>query len=341
MLWIGDSGGTAFARPLPVATSIRVGTSGWNYAHWRGRFYPRSLQTARWLEYLSALLPTVEVNGTFYSLTRPAACDAWREAVPDGFVFAVKGSRYITHMLKLRNFRSPLANFFSSGILRLGRSLGPILWQLPPQLPFDRGRAEAFLAALPDDVRGAERWARRHDARTTGRAALTAPDGRDLPLRHAFEVRHASWLTEEAVETLARHDAALVAADTAGRHPFSLVRTSRSLAYVRLHGARRLYEGAYTREELEGWAARSREWAAGGADVFVYFDNDRDAQAAHDALALQARVRGEALPKTKEAPDRPARRRPPEHFGFRRRSARQTGRAVSPRARPSSGSRRS
>jgi len=317
---------------------IRVGTSGWIYPHWRGRFYPK-LPEKRWLAYLAERLPTVEINGTFYSLTRPSACEAWRAAVPEEFVFAVKGSRYITHMLKLRNFAAPLANFFASGILRLGKTLGPILWQLPPQLRFDRARTEAFLAALPEDVRGAERRARRHDSRTTGRAALTAPDGRDRPIRYAFEVRHESWLSAEALETLSKHDAALVAADTAGKHPFSLIRTSRRLAYVRLHGSRRLYEGAYTANELDEWAARCREWASQGAEVFVYFDNDRDAQAAHDAIALQTRIDGTVTPAHATEPEeRRKPRRPPPHFGFRRRPA-QPGNTSSPRARRSSGRR--
>jgi uncharacterized protein YecE (DUF72 family) len=336
----GNSG-IAFARSGTVAPRIRVGTSGWIYPHWRGRFYPKDLPEKRWLSYLAERLPTVEVNGTFYSLTRPTACEVWRAAVSEDFVFAVKGSRYITHMLKLRNFEKPLANFFASGILRLGRSLGPILWQLPPQLRFDRARAEPFLAALPRDVRGAERWARRHDERTTGRAALTALDGRDSPLRYAFEIRHESWLSDEALETLSKHDAALVAADTAGKHPFSLLRTSRRLAYVRLHGARRLYEGAYTGGELDEWAARCREWAAQGADVFVYFDNDRDAQAAHDAIALQERIDRGLAPDRVEKRAVPLRRnprRPAPHFGFRRGPA-QEGKTSSPRARRSSGSR--
>jgi uncharacterized protein YecE (DUF72 family) len=323
-----------------VASQIRVGTSGWIYPHWRDRFYPKGLSEKRWLSYLAERLPTVEVNGTFYSLTRPSACEAWRAAVPEDFVFAVKGSRYITHMLKLRNFAAPLANFFASGILRLGKTLGPILWQLPPQLPFDRARAEPFLGALPRDVRGAERWARRHDQRTTGRAALTAPDGRDHPLLHAFEVRHESWLGDDALDTMSKHDVALVAADTAGKHPFSLRRTSRRLAYVRLHGARRLYEGAYTGSELDEWAARCRAWAEEGADVFVYFDNDRDAQAAHDAIALRERIDGHIGAARVDRGDFPQRRprRPPPHFGFRERPG-QPGKASSPRARRSSGSR--
>ena len=301
-----------------MAAPIRVGTSGWIYDHWKERFYPRGLSSKRWLTYLAERLPTVEVNGTFYSLTRPSACEAWRAAVPEGFLFALKGSRYITHMLKLRSFRAPLANFFASGILKLGSAIGPILWQLPPQLPFDRARADDFLSALPEDVRGAERWARRHDERTTGRAALTAPDGRDRPLRYALEIRHESWLSDEALDLLSRRDVALVAADTAGKHPLSLERTSRSMAYVRLHGARRLYEGAYTGDELRSWAAHCRDWAREGAEVFVYFDNDRDAQAAHDALALQALLAGreEARAREPRAPKRP--RKPPAHFRFRR-----------------------
>jgi uncharacterized protein YecE (DUF72 family) len=302
-----------------MAPPIRVGTSGWIYDHWKERFYPRGLSSKRWLTYLAERLPTVEVNGTFYSLTRPSACEAWRAAVPEGFLFALKGSRYITHMLKLRNFRAPLANFFASGILRLGAKIGPILWQLPPQLPFDRAKAEAFFSALPGDVRGAERWARRHDERTTGRAALTAPDGRDRLLRYAVEIRHDSWLSDEALSLLTRFDVALVAADTAGRHPLSLQRTSRDLAYVRLHGARRLYEGAYTAEELRMWADHCRSWARSGAEVFVYFDNDRDAQAAHDAIALHRLLEGDESTPVREPAALKRARRPPSHFGFRRR----------------------
>ena len=304
-----------------MARPIRVGTSGWIYDHWKELFYPRGLSSNRWLTYLAERLPTVEVNGTFYSLTRPSACEAWRAAVPQGFLFALKGSRYITHMLKLRNFRAPLANFFASGILRLGRHIGPILWQLPPQFPFHREKADAFFSALPEDVRAAERWARRHDERTTGRAALTAPDGRDRRLRYALEIRHESWLSDEALTLLARHDIALVAADTAGKHPLSLQRTSRRLAYVRLHGARRLYEGAYTGDELRLWAARCRSWARAGAEVFVYFDNDRDAQAAHDAVALQELLEGNAPEADREASALKRPRKPPSHFGFRKRAS--------------------
>jgi uncharacterized protein YecE (DUF72 family) len=301
---------------------VRVGTSGWLYPRWRGDFYPRDLVRGGELAYLGARLSTVEVNGTFYSLTRPTVCEAWRRQVPREFLFAVKGSRYITHMLKLQRFEPPLANFFASGILRLGRALGPILWQLPPQLGFDRERAERFLAALPRDVAGAERWARRHDGRTTGRAALTAPDsrrgrssfarpsasrevrnpsegsekdGRARALRYALEVRHPSWLDPAALDLLRAFDVALVAADTAGRHPLSFERTA-SFAYARLHGATELYASRYDDPLLAVWSRRLRGWAEDGSDVFVYFDNDALGHAPHDATRLQALVASPALP---------------------------------------------
>ena len=234
-------------------------------------------------------LPTVEVNGTFYSLTRPTACAAWRAAVPDDFIFAIKGSRFITHMLKLRKFEAPLANFFASGLLRLGRTLGPILWQLPPQLPFDADRARAFFEAVPRHLREAERWARRHDARTTGRASLKAADGAASPIRHAVEIRHASWLTDEAIETLRALDVALVAADTAGKYPLSYARTA-GFAYVRLHGSATLYASRYTDAEIAAWARRIAGWTSAGSDVYVYFDNDAEGHAPHDAVRLQAAV---------------------------------------------------
>ena len=271
----------------------RVGTSGWLYPHWRGDFYPRKLPQRLELPYLAERLHTVEINGTFYSLTRPAIVTAWRRSVPDGFVFAVKGSRYITHMLKLRNFEHPLANFFASGLLLLGRSLGPILWQLPPQLPWDEARARAFFDALPRDIAAAERWARRHDQRTTGRAALRAPDGRGDLIRHAIEIRHPSWLSDAALALLREMNIALVAADTAGHHPLTLERTA-DFSYVRLHGATSLYASRYSDRELDSWAALIERWTAAGDDVYVYFDNDAEGHAPHDALRLAARLGGAA-----------------------------------------------
>jgi uncharacterized protein YecE (DUF72 family) len=275
---------------------VWIGTSGWNYPHWRGPFYPPGLRQKDELRYLAERLASVEVNGTFYSLTRPEACAAWRAAAPSDFPFAIKGSRYITHMLKLNRFQAPLGNFFAQGILRLGAQLGPILWQLPPGLPFNAERVRPFFEALPRDLAGAERWARLHDARTTGRAALRAPDGRERPLRHALEPRHASWLEDDALALLEAHDIALVAADTAGKHPFSLARTA-SFAYLRLHGSTVLYASRYTDAELAVWAARIHDLRASGRDVYAYFDNDAQAHAPHDALRLAAAVEAQGPPK--------------------------------------------
>ncbi|HSS39620.1 MAG TPA: DUF72 domain-containing protein [Polyangia bacterium] len=271
------------------AGRARIGTSGWNYPRWRGDFYPKGLVHRLELAYMAQRLPTVEVNATFYGLTRPSACAAWRAAVPDEFMFAIKGSRFITHMLKLRKFETPLANFFASGLLRLGSALGPILWQLPPQLPFDEQRTRDFFAAVPRDLNTAEWWARRHDARTTGRAALRAASGASGPIRHAVEIRHASWLTDRALATLREADVALVAADTAGKYPLSYERTA-EFAYVRLHGSATLYASRYSDAEVAAWARRINAWTEAGSDVYVYFDNDAQGHAPHDAVRLQAAV---------------------------------------------------
>lgn len=272
-----------------VAGRVWIGTSGWAYKNWHGPFYPAGVTRKQELAYIAQRLPSVEINGTFYSLTRPEHCDAWRAQVPKDFTFAVKGSRFITHMLKLGNVEAAMANFFASGILRLGRQLGPLLWQLPAMVHFDEQRASRFLANLPVKMADAEAWAQKHDARTEGRAAVVAPDGRRLRLRHALEVRHESWLSSSALELLSSHDVALVTADTAGRFPFSLVRTA-SFAYVRLHGSSELYSSGYTPDEIAQWAAQIRTWQQGGADVYVYFDNDAKVHAPTDAIALKQAV---------------------------------------------------
>jgi uncharacterized protein YecE (DUF72 family) len=209
--------------------------------------------------------------------------------VPPGFVFAVKGSRYITHMLKLGGGAAPLANFFAQGLLLLGAQLGPILWQLPPFLAFDAERASRFLDALPRDLAAAERLARHHDARLNGRSTLRAADDRRLPVRHTLEVRHASWLEEPALRLLADAGIALVTADTADHHPLSIERTA-DFAYVRLHGSRALYASRYSDRELDDWAALADHWRRHGSDVYVYFDNDNKAYAPGDARRLQDRL---------------------------------------------------
>ena len=264
----------------------RIGISGWRYAGWRGSFYPRGLPQRRELEYVSSLMDTVEINGSFYSLQRPERYEEWRRQTPDDFVFAVKGGRFITHMKKLRGVETPLANFFASGVLALGAKLGPLLWQLPPNLGFDAERLEEFVDLLPRTTAEAASIAERHDERLEGRA-LTVADA-DRPLRHAVEVRHPSYQCAELVDLLRRRDVGLVVADTAGKWPLMEDVTS-DFVYVRLHGAEELYVSGYTDEALDRWADKVRAWGRCG-DVFVYFDNDVKVRAPVDAIALADRL---------------------------------------------------
>ncbi|WP_336645625.1 DUF72 domain-containing protein [Microbacterium sp. USHLN186] len=285
----------ASAHDRAAAGSFRVGTSGWRYRSWRGDFYPTGLVQRAELTYLAERMPTVELNGSFYSLQRPQSYLRWRAAVPDDFVFAVKGSRYISHMLRLRDARAALANFFSSGLLALGPTLGPILWQLPERQRFEPDVLASFLDVLPRTTHEALALAREHDERMTGRTWLE--DDVDRPLRYAIEPRSESFADPAARRLLDEHGVALTVADTAGRWPQFEPGTA-AFVYVRLHGAAELYASGYTAEELALWAHRCRHWArTGGADerdVFVYFDNDARGYAPHDALALTRLLR-EAL----------------------------------------------
>jgi len=283
--------------------TIRIGISGWRYPSWRGVFYPRGLVQARELEYAARLLPTIEINGSFYSLQRPASYAAWRDATPPGFVFAVKGNRFLTHMLKLNGIEKPLANVLASGMFALRDKLGPMLWQLPPQLRFDAAKLERFLALLPRDTGQALRLARGHDDRLEGRALLEIDAVR--PLRHAVEVRHESFRCPEFIALLRRHNVALVVADTAGKWP-DFEDVTADFVYIRLHGEEELYASGYEDDSLERWAGKIRAWSTGGQpgdarlasgeaperlagrDVYCYFDNDIRVRAPEDALRLMA-----------------------------------------------------
>ena len=272
--------------------AVHVGTSGWRYRSWRGDFYPDGLVQRAELSYIGEHFSTVELNGSFYSLQRPQSYLRWRAAVPDDFVFAVKGSRYISHMLRLRETATALANFFASGVLALGPTLGPILWQLPERQRFEPDVLDAFLDGLPRTTGEARALAEHHDERMTGRVWLDDVD--DRPLQYALEPRSATFDDPALTEILNRHGVALVVADTAGRWP-QFDPGDADLAYVRLHGASELYASGYSAEELRIWADRCRRWAASGdgRDVWVYFDNDARGYAPHDALAL-ARLVGDA-----------------------------------------------
>src|SRR5947199_133641 len=171
---------------------MRIGISGWNYAGWRGVYYPKGLAHRRELEFASRTFNSIEINGSFYSLQLPSSYARWHDETPDDFVFSVKGPRFITHMKKLRDVDAPLANFFANGLLALGDKLGPVLWQLPPSLGFDPARLAGFFDRLPRSTGEAAWLARHHDERVKDRAFVDALT--DRPLRHALEVRHRSFL---------------------------------------------------------------------------------------------------------------------------------------------------
>ncbi|CCH29167.1 hypothetical protein BN6_18470 [Saccharothrix espanaensis DSM 44229] len=242
---------------------IRIGTSGWTYPPWRGVFYPKGLPHKRELEHLAGELDSVEVNGTFYALQKPTSFQSWAAQTPDDFIFAIKGSRFITHMKRLRDPHDALTRFLDSGVLTLGTKLGPFLWQLPPTLQFDPGLLTAFFEALP----------RVHE---------------DRPLRHALEVRHESFRDRRFLPLLEEHGIACVIADTA--HTFiELEAVTADFVYIRLHGEEELYTSGYTDESLDRWATKIRAWSR-THDVYAYFDNDAKVMAPRDAKALAARL---------------------------------------------------
>jgi len=287
-----------------------VGVSGWLYPPWRGVFYPRGLAHKRELEFASRAFETIEINGSFYSLKRPEIYQRWYEQTPPGFVFAVKGGRFITHMKRLANVEVALANFLASGVLRLREKLGPFLWQLPPTLAFDEQRLARFLELLPGTTARAAELARSHDSRLNGRAEVRALA--DLPLRHALEVRHPSFQSPQFIAQLRQFSVALCVSDSAGHFPYFEDITA-PFVYVRLHGAERLYTSGYELPALGAWAERIRAWSGGGQlatatlaapaappihqprDVYVYFDNDVKVRAPYDAANLRRLLDGQAI----------------------------------------------
>jgi uncharacterized protein YecE (DUF72 family) len=268
---------------------IRVGISGWRYPPWRGVFYPPGLPQRRELEYAAEHLTSVEINGSFYSLQRPSSWRSWAEQVPEDFLFAAKGPRFVTHMKKLVDVEAPLATFFASGVLSLGDRLGPLLWQLPPNLGFHPDRLSAFFDLLPRRTTDASAFAAAHHdpAKLKEQADTTAPV--DRPLRHVLEARHSSFRTPEFCELLRSHDIGMVVADSAGTWPMFDEVTS-DLVHVRLHGDTELYASGYSPEALDRWAEKVRSWDRAGLDVLVYFDNDIKVHAPFDAIALQERL---------------------------------------------------
>lgn len=233
---------------------LRIGTSGWSYGHWVGPFYPPGLRTGERLAYYARHLDSAEVNSSFYHLPSERALGTWRRAVPDGFRFAIKASRYITHMKKLKDAESSLSIFLDRMAL-LGSHLGPVLFQLPPRWRFDPDRLERFLAAL-----GKEH-------------------------RYAFELRDRSWINDRALDLLARYQAAFCIYELDGF--LSPREVTTDFVYLRLHGPNGPYQGDYDRQALVGWAEACVGWQASGLDVYCYFDNDASGHAVANALALR------------------------------------------------------
>lgn len=294
----------------PVPPALRIGISGWTYKPWRGIFYPTDLAHRRELEFASRAFNSIEINGSFYSLQRPSSYQRWYAETPPGFVFSVKGPRFITHMKKLREVEAPLANFFASGVLCLREKLGPILWQFPPSFGWNEERFRAFFALLPRDTAAAAELSKAHEARLDGRAWTEADTPR--PLRYAVEIRHPSFLDPRFFALLREFEIAFVFADSAGKWPYAEDVTG-DFIYLRLHGAEQLYVSGYTASAITWWADRIRAWQHGGQppdarllapaptrsrpkarDVFIYFDNDAKVHAPFDARSLTEVLRGRA-----------------------------------------------
>jgi uncharacterized protein YecE (DUF72 family) len=277
------------SRKRSLQPEIRIGISGWTYPPWRGVFFPKGWPQKRELEYASRQVNSIEINGSFYSLQRPKSYKAWYDATPEGFVFSVKANRFITHIRRLKDVETPLANFFASGLLCLREKLGPILWQLPPSFRYNRDTLAAFLDLLPRDTEEAAKLAHGHDRK---KETVWLKTDRRRPLRHALEIRHASFETKDFVELLRARNVALVVADTAGKWPFMEEETT-GFMYVRLHGDEKIYASGYTPPALRKWKQKICKWtgAAGESkrarrDVFVYFDNDMKVRAPFDAMSL-------------------------------------------------------
>lgn len=215
--------------------SLHIGTSGWNYTEWRGPFYPKGLTAHRWLAFYAGVVDPVEISATFYGMPRPETVRKWRDTVPEGFLCAVKGNRFVTRLRRLVNFEEPLQRFMDMAG-ELGPKLGPILWQFPPGFAFDADRVAPFLASLPSGK------------------------------RYVLEARHDSWLQEECQALLREHNVAWRIADTPD-YPYAEFVTA-DFAYIRLHGHEHLCGSLYSPKDLQRWAANQRLWQAKG-EMFI------------------------------------------------------------------------
>jgi uncharacterized protein YecE (DUF72 family) len=230
-----------------------IGTSGWHYDHWQHLFYPDKLAKAKWLEFYARYFDTVELNNSFYRLPSERAFASWRDSSPGGFTFAVKVSRFITHIKRLKDSQAPLDTFVSRAKI-LGEKLGPLLYQLPPNMHRDDDRLESFLPILPREI------------------------------KHVLEFRHESWLNDRVFEIMRRYNVGLCVFDMPD-YRCPLLATA-DFAYVRFHGSSRLYSSCYSDDELAGWAKRIAGLASEVKAVYIYFNNDAEAFAVRNAITL-------------------------------------------------------
>lgn len=244
---------------MKSSRKIHVGTCGWHYDHWRGPFYPDRIPAEEMLSFYQKHFRTAEINNSFYRLPQKKTLQIWKETVPAGFLFAMKGSRYITHMKKLKDPSIAVPPFLEAARV-LGEKLGPLLFQLPPHWHYDPDRLAEFLQSLPSGF------------------------------RYAFEFRDPSWFTNATYETLARWNAAFCIYHLAGR--ISPKEVTADFIYVRLHGPAKAYQGQYDMETLAGWAGAFSTWQGEHKEIFCYFDNDQAGYAARDALELQKIIGG-------------------------------------------------
>jgi len=231
---------------------LKIGTSGWNYNHWKKTFYPPDVTKSKWLEYYTDHFDTVEVNATFYRLPKAKTFENWYERTPENFQWAIKGSKFITHTKRLKKTGEPLERLYKS-VQTLKEKTGPILFQLPPSLRFEQERFQAFCKDLRPGF------------------------------RYTLEVRHDSWIDEKVFKILKENNVALCISDSAGRYPYCEAVTA-DFIYVRLHGSKQLYASEYSETELQEWANKIREW---NGDTYVYFDNDHEAYAVKNAIRLK------------------------------------------------------
>ncbi len=237
---------------INTRVKIYIGTSGWNYDHWKGVFYAEGCPKSKWLEFYAKHFISVEVNATFYRSMKPKTFENWWKMTPDGFLWAVKANRYITHIRRLKDAKEPLERFLGD-LEPLREKLGPILFQLPPSLAFDEEVFDKFCNYLPENR------------------------------LYTIEARHPSWLGRNALSSLKRHNIAWCISDTAGRYPYCEAVTSEFI-YIRLHGSKKLYASEYSEDELKRWAEKIKKW---GKDTYIYFDNDFMGHAPKNALQLK------------------------------------------------------